>query len=80
MSGKDAMDNAPMMLESEYAPERRPAASPSGMIPPRITMLRMYPGEDVVFIERDVFEECSRRRYLALSEMVKARFAGFQAS
>ena len=80
MSGKDAMDNAPMMLESEYAPERRPAASPSGMIPPRITMLRMYSGEDVVFIERDVFEECSRRRYLALSEMVKARFAGFQAS
>ena len=74
------MDNAPMTRAGEYALERRPAASPSGVIPPRITMLRMYPGEDVVFIERDTFEECSRRRYLALSEMVKARFAGFQAS
>ena len=31
-------------------------------------------------VRREVFEECSRRRYLALSELVKARFSGSQAS
>ena len=49
--------------------------------PPRIGMVRRQGegAEDVALVAPELFAECSRRRYLALSEGMKARFAGTHA-
>ena len=43
--------------------------------PPRIGMVKKFPEEDAVLIGLELFAECSRRRYLALSEGLKMEFA-----
>ena len=58
---------------------RRPE-DPTWVPPPRIVMVKAFPGEDVVLVKPELFAECSRRRYLALSDGVKSRFAQAHAS
>ena len=48
--------------------------------PPRIGMVKKFPEEDAVLIGLELFAECSRRRYLALSEGLKMEFAATHTS
>jgi len=48
--------------------------------PKRIALVRRHVDEDVILVRAELFNECSRRRYLALSEAVKSKFSGTHAS
>lgn len=58
----------------------RRSEDPAWVPPPRIVMVKAFPEEDVVLVKPELFAECSRRRYLALSDGVKSRFAQAHAS